>query len=123
MGSGRGRGREGKDAGNDGKIDHPASQGGAQFEEGDRGATPWHADQGCSVRRAQCRVQHCRKPAVLNVVLVLMLVFVPASISLLGRGRTSAVNDTQPARKRSRVPESAKPQPGQISACGPVMLK
>jgi hypothetical protein len=42
MGSGRGRRREGKDAGNDGKIDHPASQGGAQFEEG---ATPWHADQ------------------------------------------------------------------------------
>jgi hypothetical protein len=124
MDSGRGRGREGKDAGNDGKIDHPASQGGAQFEEG---ATPWHADQGCSVRRAQCRVQHCRKPAVLKLclcllVLVLGSVLVPASVSL-GRGRTSAVNDTQPARKRSRVPESAKPQPGQISACGPVMLK
>jgi hypothetical protein len=31
---GNGRGREGKDAGNDGKIDHPASPGEAQFDGG-----------------------------------------------------------------------------------------
>jgi len=36
-GKSNGRGREGKDAGNDGKIDHPASQGDAHSM---RGADP-----------------------------------------------------------------------------------